>query len=98
MNWLRIISIAVLTASLCPIVSAAPTTKKASSHDGPPDMHELNIGDAAPDFSLPGIDGKTHTLADYKSAKILIIVFTCDHCPTAQLYESRLKKLVSDYK
>ena len=58
----------------------------------------LAIGSAAPDFSLPGIDGKTHTLAEYKSAKVLVIVFTCDHCPTAQLYEGRLKKLVEDYK
>jgi thiol-disulfide isomerase/thioredoxin len=58
----------------------------------------LALGSAAPDFSLPGIDGKTHTLAEYKAAKVLVIVFTCDHCPTAQLYESRLKKLVEDYK
>ncbi len=58
----------------------------------------LAIGSPAPDFSLPGIDGKTHTLADYKSAEVLVIVFTCDHCPTAQLYESRLKKLVTDYE
>jgi peroxiredoxin len=57
----------------------------------------LAIGSPAPDFSLPGIDGKTHTLADYASSKILAIVFTCNHCPTAQLYETRLKKLVSDY-
>ena len=58
----------------------------------------LALGSQAPDFSLPGIDGKTHTLAEYKAAKVLVIVFTCDHCPTAQLYESRLKKLVEDYK
>jgi peroxiredoxin len=58
----------------------------------------LTIGSAAPYFSLPGIDGKTHTLAEYKAAKVLVIVFTCDHCPTAQLYESRLKKLVEDYQ
>ena len=58
----------------------------------------LAIGSPAPDFSLPGIDGKTHTLSDYKSAQVLVIVFTCNHCPTAQLYESRLKKLVADYK
>jgi thiol-disulfide isomerase/thioredoxin len=57
----------------------------------------LAIGSSAPDFSLPGIDGKTHTLAEYGSSKILVIVFTCNHCPTAQLYETRLKKLVSSY-
>jgi thiol-disulfide isomerase/thioredoxin len=58
----------------------------------------LAIGSQAPDFSLPGIDGKIHTLAEYNAAKVLVIVFTCDHCPTAQLYETRLKKLVDDYK
>src|ERR1700744_2985462 len=57
----------------------------------------LAIGAKAPDFSLPGIDGKTHTLAEYSSAKILAVIFTCNHCPTAQLYETRIKKLVDDY-
>ncbi len=58
----------------------------------------LAIGAKAPDFSLPGIDGKTHTLAEYSSAKVLAIVFTCNHCPTAQLYEGRIKKLADDYR
>jgi peroxiredoxin len=58
----------------------------------------LAIGSAAPDFSLPGIDGKTHHLKDYASAKVLAVVFTCNHCPTAQLYESRIKKLADDYR
>lgn len=63
------------------------------------DIHPtLAIGSAAPGFSLPGIDGKTHTLAEYSAARILAIVFTCDHCPTAQLYETRLKKLADDYR
>lgn len=58
----------------------------------------LPIGSPAPDFSLPGIDGKTHTLAEYAGSKILVVVFTCNHCPTAQLYESRIKKLEDDYR
>jgi peroxiredoxin len=58
----------------------------------------LAIGAKAPDFSLPGIDGKTHSLAEYSAAKVLAIVFTCNHCPTAQLYEGRIKKLADDYK
>lgn len=57
----------------------------------------LAIGSPAPDFALPGIDGKTHTLGEYASSQVLAIVFTCNHCPTAQLYETRLKKLVEDY-
>ena len=58
----------------------------------------LAIGSPAPDFSLPGIDGKTHTLGEYKDSQLLAIVFTCNHCPTAQLYESRIKKLVDDFQ
>lgn len=57
----------------------------------------LAIGSSAPDFSLIGIDGKTYKLHDYASSKVLAIVFTCNHCPTAQLYESRIKKLADDY-
>jgi peroxiredoxin len=58
----------------------------------------LAIGAAAPDFSLPGVDGKTYSLGDFDEAKILVIVFTCNHCPTAQAYEERIKKLAGDYK
>ncbi len=58
----------------------------------------LAIGAVAPDFSLPGIDGKSHTLAEYADAKVLVIIFTCNHCPTAQLYETRIKTLVNDYQ
>lgn len=57
----------------------------------------LAIGSPAPDFSLLGIDGKTHKLGDYKDSQVLAIIFTCNHCPTAQLYETRIKKLVEDY-
>ena len=58
----------------------------------------LAIGSPAPDFALPGIDGKTHKLSEYSSSRVLAIVFTCNHCPTAQLYESRIKKLAADYR
>lgn len=57
----------------------------------------LAIGSPAPDFALKGIDGKTHKLQDYAASKVLAIVFTCNHCPTAQLYESRIKKLADGY-
>src|SRR5205085_7149071 len=58
----------------------------------------LALGSPAPDFSLPGADGMTHKLSDYSSSNILVIVFTCNHCPTAQLYESRIKRLADDYR
>jgi peroxiredoxin len=64
----------------------------------PVGFQTLAIGDFAPDFKLPGVDGKDHALADFKNAKLLLIVFTCNHCPTAQAYEERISKLHADYK
>jgi peroxiredoxin len=58
----------------------------------------LAIGSPAPDFVLPGVDGKTHHLSDYAASPILAIVFTCNHCPTAQLYEGRIKRIAADYR
>src|SRR6185436_8906990 len=58
----------------------------------------LELGATAPDFKLPGADGKKYALKDFKKSPILIVVFTCNHCPTAQYYEERLKKMVEDYK
>ncbi|SRR5579871_611180 len=65
---------------------------------GSDDYPTLSIGASAPDFSLPGVDGKTYGLSSFKEAKVLAIVFTCNHCPTAQSYEERIIKLVDDYK
>ena len=57
----------------------------------------LEIGQAAPDFNLPGIDDKFHTLKEY-DADVLVILFSCNHCPTAQAYEDRVIRFVEDYK
>jgi len=61
------------------------------------DHPTLAIGAKAPDFNLPGVDGKTYTLSSFKSSPVLMIVFTCNHCPTAQAYEDRIIQLTSDY-
>ncbi|TLU94989.1 redoxin domain-containing protein [Dyadobacter sediminis] len=58
----------------------------------------LKIGAQAPDFNLTGIDGKKYTLKTFAASPVLAIVFTCNHCPTAQAYEERIKKLTSDFK
>jgi len=58
----------------------------------------LATGSPAPDFCLPGVDGQNHCLKDYASSKVLVIAFTCNHCPTAQLYEKRIQQLADDYK
>src|SRR6267142_1294646 len=58
----------------------------------------LEIGRPAPDFALTGIDGRTSSLKDFSDAKILVVIFTANHCPTAQAYEDRIVQLVKDYK
>lgn len=64
----------------------------------PKGFKALTIGDAAPDFSLPGVDGRTHALKDFAGAKVLVVVFTCNHCPTANAYMGRVQKLHDDFK
>ena len=84
------------TLCLCIVILAVGAAGfKLTAAEVPP---TLAIGEPAPDFCLAGIDGKTHCLKDYATAKVLVIIFTCNHCPTAQLYETRLKQLVSDYQ
>ena len=58
----------------------------------------LALGSPAPDFSLPGVDGKIHRLSDYAASPILVVVFTCNHCPIAQMYEQRIQQLETDYR
>ncbi len=62
------------------------------------DVQPLAIGAQAPDFSLPGVDGVFHSLSEYNHSDVLVILFTCNHCPTAQAYEERIIGLVNDYK
>ena len=57
----------------------------------------LKIGSSLPEFALKGVDGKIHTPADYKANSVLVVMFISNHCPTSQLYERRIMKLVQDY-
>ncbi len=57
----------------------------------------LGIGSPAPDFSLPGVDGKIHKLGDYAASPVLVIVFLCNHCPIASIYEQRVQKMADEY-
>jgi peroxiredoxin len=57
----------------------------------------LALGSPAPDFALPGVDGKVHKLSDYASSPVLVVIFTCNHCPIAQMYERRIEQLYEDY-
>ncbi len=58
----------------------------------------LAIGSPAPNFALPGVDGKVHRLSDYAASPVLAVVFTCNHCPIAQIYEQRIEKLYENYR
>ncbi|GAB0057124.1 hypothetical protein SIID45300_01445 [Candidatus Magnetaquicoccaceae bacterium FCR-1] len=48
------------------------------------------LGAFAPEFALPGVDGKTHTLESYQSSPVLVVMFICNHCPYVQAIEERL--------
>jgi thiol-disulfide isomerase/thioredoxin len=78
------------------LILAAFAGARAFAADAPPPV--LALGFSAPDFTLPAVDGKSYSLKDFADAKVLAIVFTCNHCPTAQYYEDRLKQIAADYK
>jgi peroxiredoxin len=79
-------------------VAVAFLTAAGTAAADPPGLQTLAIGAAAPDFALPGVDGRTYSLKDFAGARYLVIVFTCNHCPTAQAYEQRIRRLHADYK
>ncbi|MGL4402092.1 MAG: redoxin domain-containing protein [Luteolibacter sp.] len=58
----------------------------------------LAIGSQAPDFSLPGTDGKIYQLADFKDSKALCVIFTCNHCPDSVAAGARTEQIYQDYK
>lgn len=58
----------------------------------------LEPGSKAPEFSLLGVDGKTYSLKYFENAKVLVVIFSCNHCPTAQAYEDRIISIANDYK
>jgi peroxiredoxin len=61
------------------------------------DHPTLPTGSPLPDFRLMGVDDREYTPADFKNAQVFAVIFTSNHCPTAQLYEERIKKLVADF-
>ncbi len=84
-----------LLVALC-IFSGTPLRAPAIADDT---QHPtLAVGSPAPDFCLPGVDGQPHCLKEYAASKVLVIAFICNHCPTSQLYETRIKQIAEDYK
>ncbi len=80
------------------LLAAVALVAGAGHAADPPGLKPLAIGSAAPDFKLPGVDGRDYSLADFADARVLVVLFTCNHCPTAQAYEERILRLHADYK
>ncbi len=59
--------------------------------------NRLAIGAPAPDFNLPSVDGRNYFLRDFQDKKVLVVLFTCNHCPYVQAYEQRLIAIQSDF-
>ncbi len=57
----------------------------------------LRIGDPLPTFSLPGVDDRTYTPEDFRDAEILVVIFSCNHCPYVKAYEDRMIQIAKDY-
>jgi len=57
----------------------------------------LSLGQKAPDFDLPATDGKRYSLASFKNAKVLVVVFWCNHCPYVVGTEERINRFFADY-
>ena len=73
-------------------------TARMNSQTTHPEPKTLDIGVKAPDFSLRGIDGKIYSLKDFDKTSVLVVIFSCNHCPTAQAYEDRIIAISNDYK
>ncbi|HEY3198733.1 MAG TPA: thioredoxin family protein [Nitrospirales bacterium] len=61
-------------------------------------MSTLHIGDKAPGFQLQGVDRRTHSLEEFVGKPVLVVIFSCNHCPYVQAYEDRMKDIQRDYQ
>jgi peroxiredoxin len=84
----------LVAAALVALALAAAPLRAAEGSPVP----TLAVGAPAPDFDLPGVDGQRYSLASFAKAKLLVIVFTANHCPTAQAYEQRIAQLDADFR
>lgn len=83
--WRVVTGLTLLIASPRASFSQSPTAESTVTRDGAyKEQQGLKLGDPAPEFELPGVDGKNHSLREYDQANVLVVVFTCNHCPTAQ--------------
>lgn len=85
-----------LAAGCCPAICLLLLLASVSAWGQPPHA-VLPLGSPAPDFALPGVDGMVHKLSDFAGSPVLVVTFTCNHCPIAQMYERRIQQLYDDY-
>ena len=95
-HWL--FSIAAGAASSISILCGAARMPAGAHVQAAANHGPAEIGTAPPQFNLPGVDGKNHTLGEYSGAKVLAIVMEADHSPASQLYEPRIRSLYETYK
>ncbi len=98
---INLIITAIIAFGIYPLVNGADETEYVNGLDkngNPQGFKTLALGDKAPDFSLLGIDGKTYSLANFSESKILMVLFTSNHCPTSHAIEKRLQKLRDDFR
>jgi peroxiredoxin len=83
---------AILASTILALFSAGP------AEGGGKFNKKIKIGAPAPTFAgLPGVDGKTHSLSDFKDKDVVVLVFICNHCPVAGAYEQRLIDFTKKY-
>ena len=61
-------------------------------------MSTLQIGDQAPHFQLAGVDARTYSLEEFAGKPLLVVIFSCNHCPYVQAYEDRMISIQRDYR
>ena len=86
------------TIQLLFVLAFSGLTTLLSAQNTHQEPKTLEIGQQAPDFNLKGTDGRMYGLNAFSKAKVLIVIFSANHCPTAQAYEDRMIFITNDYK
>lgn len=107
-HWFTILLIGIVSAGISCKQNADSPLATTTAVDSPfvarpvavpkQDVKTLEIGQTAPDFRLPDVNGKYVSLGDFNKSDVLVIIFHCNHCPTAQAYEDRMIAFTNDYK
>jgi peroxiredoxin len=87
-----------LARCTCTVLALSIATWVLTPNVRAEDVEPLSLGASAPDFDLPAVQDRNYRLSDFDAARVLVVVFTCNHCPTAQAYEDRIIQLHSDYR